>query len=129
MVQWVKNSTAMVQVTEEARVQSLARCSGLKDPALPELQPMLQLWFRFNLWPGKLSYAKITTATAPPKQNKQNGGSPLCFIPLYREPSPLAWLHWNARKTGSVHGGPEDEALAPGGVGWREAKQYLLHLL
>ena len=74
MVQWVKNSTAMVQVTEEARVQSLARCSGLKDPALPELQPMLQLWFRFNLWPGKLSYAKITTATAPPQTKQTKRG-------------------------------------------------------
>ena len=33
--QWVKNLTAVAQVTVEARVQSLARRSGLKDLASP----------------------------------------------------------------------------------------------
>ena len=37
MVQWVKNPTAMTQVTVEAQVQSQAQCSGLKDLALPQL--------------------------------------------------------------------------------------------
>ena len=32
MVQWVKNLTAVTLVAAEAQVQSLAGCSGLKDP-------------------------------------------------------------------------------------------------
>ena len=35
MAQWVKNPTAVAQVTAEAQVQSPAPHSGLKDPALP----------------------------------------------------------------------------------------------
>ena len=38
MVQWVKNPISAAQVTAEAQVRSLARHSGLKDPALPQLQ-------------------------------------------------------------------------------------------
>ena len=34
MAHWVKNLTAVAWVTAEVRVQSLARCSGLKDLAL-----------------------------------------------------------------------------------------------
>ena len=38
MVQWVKNLTAVAQVTTEAWVQSLAQHSGLKDLELSELR-------------------------------------------------------------------------------------------
>ena len=51
MGQWVKNLTAVAWVAAEARVQSLARHSGLKDTAL------LQLQLRFDLWPRQLLYA------------------------------------------------------------------------
>ena len=44
MVQWVKNPATAAWIAVEVRVQSLSRCSGLKDPALP------QLWFRSYLW-------------------------------------------------------------------------------
>ena len=37
VVQWVKNLTTVVQVAAEVWVQSLAWCSGLKDPACPLL--------------------------------------------------------------------------------------------
>ena len=50
VAQWVRNPTAVAQVTAEARVQSLAWCSGLKDGALPQLQCSLQLWLGFNPW-------------------------------------------------------------------------------
>ena len=46
--QWVKNLTAAAQVPVEAQVRSLARHSGLKDLALPELW---QLQLGFNPWP------------------------------------------------------------------------------
>ena len=51
MMQWVKNPTAVaqvtagMQVTAEMRVRTLAQRSRLKDPTLP------QLWLRFNPWP------------------------------------------------------------------------------
>ena len=38
MAQWVKNPTAVAQVAMEVWVQSLARCSGLRNPELPQLQ-------------------------------------------------------------------------------------------
>ena len=44
MGQWIKNLTAAAQVPAEARVQSPAWHSGLKDSAL------LQLWYRWQLW-------------------------------------------------------------------------------
>ena len=31
MAQWVKNPTAVAQMTEEAEVQSPSQCSGIKD--------------------------------------------------------------------------------------------------
>ena len=43
MVQWVKNLSAVTEVTEEAGVQSLAQISGLKDPMLLQLLQRLQL--------------------------------------------------------------------------------------
>ena len=48
MAQWVKDSTAVAWVAMEVRVQSLAHCSRLKDPA------MTKLWFRSDPWPGNL---------------------------------------------------------------------------
>ena len=52
MAQWVRNLTAEAQVTVELWVQSLAWCSGLKDPALPRLWYRSQLWLRFSPWHG-----------------------------------------------------------------------------
>ena len=51
MVQWVKNPTAAAWVAEEAWVQPLAQCNGLKNPALPQLWCMSQLWLGLHLWP------------------------------------------------------------------------------
>ena len=51
-VQWVKNLTAVAWVALEARVQSLAQHSGLKDLVLLQLQCRLQLRLRFSPWPG-----------------------------------------------------------------------------
>ena len=45
VAQWIKNLTAAAQVAVETRVQSLAQHSGLKYPA------MLQLQLRLNPWP------------------------------------------------------------------------------
>ena len=53
MVQWVKTPTAVARVAAESRVQSPARCSGLKDPAL------LQLCFIFNPWPRNFHMPQI----------------------------------------------------------------------
>ena len=66
MVQQVKNLTAMAQVAVEAQVQSLARCSGLKDLTLPQLWCWSQLWLRFSLWPGNFHMPR-----AQPKKKKK----------------------------------------------------------
>ena len=52
MIQWVKNPTAMAQITAEAQVQHPAQLSGLKDLVLPQLQHRSQLRLGFNPWPG-----------------------------------------------------------------------------
>ena len=51
VVQWVKNPTAAVQVAAEARVQSPAQHSGLKDLALPHLQRRWKLGLRSHPCP------------------------------------------------------------------------------
>ena len=51
-VQWVKNPTEVAQVAAEVWVWFPACHSGLKDPALLQLQPRSQLWLGFNPWPG-----------------------------------------------------------------------------
>ena len=38
MAQWVKNPTATSRVTAEMQIQSPTQHSGLKNPALPQLQ-------------------------------------------------------------------------------------------
>ena len=48
MAQWVRNPTV------EAQVHPQAWHSGLKDPALPQLQPRLQLQLRLDPWPWEL---------------------------------------------------------------------------
>jgi len=48
VVQWVKNLTAVVQVTMEVQGGSPAWCNGLKNPGLLQLQHRLQLRLRFN---------------------------------------------------------------------------------
>ena len=40
MVQWVKNPTAVAQFSAEAQVQSPAQRSGLKGPALLQIQSL-----------------------------------------------------------------------------------------
>lgn len=58
MVQWVKNSAAAAAwVTGKAQVQSLARCSGLKDP----------VWLGFNSWQENFHMAQAQ----PFKKKKQ----------------------------------------------------------
>ena len=51
MAQEAKNRPAMTQVTAEARVQSPAWHSELKEPGLQKLQRKSQLWLRFNHGP------------------------------------------------------------------------------
>ena len=53
MAQWVKNPTAVAQVTAEAWVRSLAQCSELKDPVLPQLQ------LGFFPWPGNFHMPQV----------------------------------------------------------------------
>ena len=76
-----KNQTAAPQFTVEAWVQCLAQHSGLKDPALPQLQQRWQLQLRFNPSPGisiccwcshlkKLKY-HIYVTTSYSRMNKQ----------------------------------------------------------
>ena len=43
MVQWLENPAKAARVSEQAWVQTPARCSGLKDPVLLQLQGRLQL--------------------------------------------------------------------------------------
>ena len=43
MAQWIKNLNTVAWVDTEVWVRSLARCSGLKDPALLKLQHRSQL--------------------------------------------------------------------------------------
>ena len=51
MAQWVKNLIAVAQVIAEGQIRSLAWCSALKDPTLPQRWHRLQLWLGFNPWP------------------------------------------------------------------------------
>ena len=57
MVQWVKIPTAVAWVTAKVCVLSPAQCTGLKDPALPQLWCRSQLRLRFSPWPGGLPFA------------------------------------------------------------------------
>ena len=50
MAQRDKNMIAEALVAVEAQVQSLAWCSGLKDPTLQQLQCRSQLQLGFNPW-------------------------------------------------------------------------------
>ena len=54
MAQWVKNLTAVAQVAADARVQSLAGYSRLKDPA--------ELRLRFSRWPKKQQTYAVSVA-------------------------------------------------------------------
>ena len=51
VAQWVKNLTVVAWVALEMQDQSLAQCSGLKNPALSPLP------LGFNIWSRKLPYA------------------------------------------------------------------------
>ena len=50
VMKWVKNPTAVAQVTGEVQVQSLALRSRLKDLVLLLLQYRALLWLGFDLW-------------------------------------------------------------------------------
>ena len=51
MAHLVKNLTGVAQVIAEGHIQSLAWCSGLKDPMLPQPQHRSELGLGFNPWP------------------------------------------------------------------------------
>ena len=51
MAQWIRNPTAVAQVSSGARVQSPAQSSGLKDLVLARLQQRSRLRLGFNPWP------------------------------------------------------------------------------
>ena len=52
VAEWVKNLTAVAQVTVKEQIQFQAWYSWLKDPSLLlQLWYRLQLWLRFNPWP------------------------------------------------------------------------------
>ena len=53
VVHWLKSPTAVAQVTVEAWFQSLVQPSGLKYPALSQLQ------LRFNPWPGNFHMSQV----------------------------------------------------------------------
>ena len=61
----VTNPAVVAQVTAEVQVQSRAWCSGLKDPALP------QLWFRFSPWPG--NFQTLQVGAIKKKEKKRKG--------------------------------------------------------
>ena len=65
MAQWVKNPMAVAQVAAEVWVQSLARCSGLNDPA------SLQLWLGFSPWPGSFHMLQVQTLQKKKKKKKR----------------------------------------------------------
>ena len=55
VAQWIKNPTAVAQVTVEAGVHFLVWHSGLKDLAL------LQLQVRINSWPRDFHMSQVQT--------------------------------------------------------------------
>ena len=57
MVQWVKNPTVVAWVVGETQVPSLPRRSGLKDPAL------LQLQLGFSHWPRNVLMPQVQPLT------------------------------------------------------------------
>ena len=60
-VQWVKNLTEVAQVAVEAQIQSLVQYSGLKDPALPQLQHRLKLQLGSDPWLGNSTCCGVAT--------------------------------------------------------------------
>ena len=66
VAQWVQNPTAAAGVTVEALVQSLAWCSGLKDPAFS------QLWWRWQRQPRFLAQELPYTISAAIKKEKNH---------------------------------------------------------
>ena len=53
---WVKNLTAAAWVAAEARLDPCAvTAQWVKDLVLLQLWHRLQLWLRFNPWPGNFS--------------------------------------------------------------------------
>ena len=54
VAQWIRNPTAVAQVTVEVQFLSLVQSSGLGDLALPQLWHGSQLWFGFNPWLGNV---------------------------------------------------------------------------
>ena len=69
MTHWVKDPTAVAQMAVEARVQSWAWHSGLKDPELPQLWHRSQPWLRFNPRPG--NFHMLQGQVQPLKKEKK----------------------------------------------------------
>ena len=59
VVQWVKNLTAVAQVTATVWVWGPAWCSGLKDLALPHLQHRSKLQLGLGPWPGNFHMPQV----------------------------------------------------------------------
>ena len=65
-LQWVKNPTAAARVTTEAQVRSPARHSGLKDPALSQLQ------LGFNPRPRDFHVLRVQPLKKKKKERKKS---------------------------------------------------------
>ena len=59
MVDWVKNPTAMAQVTVEVQIRSPAWHSGLQDIEVLAQRQRRLLWLRFSPWPGNVQMAQV----------------------------------------------------------------------
>ena len=82
VVQQVKNQTAVAQVAAEVQVRSLAGGSALTDLVLPQLQHWLQLWLRFNPWPGTSTCCQC--GHEKKKRRSTNHRRKYCCIGLYQ---------------------------------------------
>ena len=75
MAKWVKNMTAVAGVAAEARAQSPAQHSGIKNLALPQSQHRSQMKFRFGPWPSKFHVLQVW-----PLKKKKN----ICVVATYQ---------------------------------------------
>ena len=80
MAQWIKNLTAVAQVTEEAQVQSLAWCSRLKDLALSQLLRRFKLKLRFTPLPKELPHVIGVVI-----KKKKKGCSNYCKVNIWSD--------------------------------------------
>ena len=81
MMQCVKNLTAAALVSEKAQVRSLAWCSGLKDPVLPQLQRRLKPGLGFIPRPGNFHVLQVGPLK---KRKRHNKNSSFIYVKLLR---------------------------------------------